>query len=96
MLARVAKDLKLATADRRLHSNMGGPAVLGEVILHSDEIYIQVHATGVLVRTCNGRRDYTGDVNHMWPHASLADTHAFALKVRGLIVAKIAARNFVN
>lgn len=53
-----------------LRSNMGGIAVSGEVTLHHDNIYIQVSQpcwntdTGVLFRTCKGRKDYVGGRNN--------------------------------
>jgi hypothetical protein len=92
LLARVARELRLSTANRDLRSSFGGPAVMGEAILHADEIYVSISDRDILVRTCSGRKDYSGGRNHLWPLDELADPHAFALKARGLIVAKIAAQ----
>ena len=53
-----------------LRSNQGGVAVSGEVTLHADRLYVQVcqpatgSDTGILFRSCEGRRDYTGGRNH--------------------------------
>lgn len=51
-----------------LRSNKGGVAVMGEVTLHCDTIYIQICELfgniSFLVRQCNGRKDYTGKANH--------------------------------
>ena len=53
-----------------LRSNEGGIAVSGEVILHSDHLYVHASQpatgwdTGVMFRSCEGRRDYTGGRNH--------------------------------
>jgi len=48
--------------------NAGGIAVSGEATLHGDLIYVQIQKAAfglpiILVRTCNGRKDYTGDRN---------------------------------
>jgi hypothetical protein len=58
-----------------LRSNQGGVAVSGEVTLHADRLYVQASQpttgsdTGILFRSCDGRRDYVGGVNNF---ASLA------------------------
>jgi hypothetical protein len=45
-------------------------AVSGEATLHGDRLYVQVSQpatradTGILFRTCEGRRDYTGGRNN--------------------------------
>jgi hypothetical protein len=56
----------------------GGPAVLGEVVLHADAVYVQLCVTGFgdgpsfLYRTCRGRNDYVGGANRWWPYERLA------------------------
>ena len=53
-----------------LRSNQAGIAVSGEIILHSDHLYVQVsqlamgHRSGVLFRNCKGRKDYVGGPNN--------------------------------
>lgn len=53
-----------------LRSNQGGIAVSGEVTLHADRLYVQAsqpatgNDTGILFRSCEGRRDYVGGRNH--------------------------------
>lgn len=50
--------------------NKAGPAVSGEVTLHTENHYVYISQfsgildKGFLVRTCNGRKDYTGGRNH--------------------------------
>lgn len=72
-LRALAKELRFPQSEYDLRSNRDGVAVSGEVILHADTIYIQVcqSATGVdsgiLIRTCEGRRDYEGGRNHLAP-----------------------------
>ena len=53
-----------------LRANAGGIAVSGEATLHADRLYVQVSQpatradTGILFRSCEGRRDYTGGCNN--------------------------------
>jgi hypothetical protein len=56
-----------------VRSNKAGMAVSGEVTLHGEEIYVQagmcLGRPDILVRTCKGRRDYSGGRNnfvHGW------------------------------
>ena len=69
-LTRVAADLGLTLAQRDIRSNLGGMAVSGEVTLHADHIYVQLHESGVghggvrfMYRTCASRTDYCGGTN---------------------------------
>jgi hypothetical protein len=54
-----------------LRSDKAGIAVSGEVILHAEHLYVQVSQpfmgfdSGILFRTCEGRRDYVGGPNHL-------------------------------
>jgi len=47
-----------------------GIAVFGEVTMHADHVYVQAcqpatgHDTGLMFRTCQGRKDYHGGPNH--------------------------------
>ena len=49
-----------------LRSNQAGIAVSGEITLHADNLYVQASQpftradTGILFRTCEGRKDYVG------------------------------------
>ena len=53
---------------------------MGEVTLHSDHLYLMVHVmTGelrVMYRTCKGRKDYSGGMNHFIGVSDLASTTA--------------------
>jgi hypothetical protein len=67
-LRSLAKELgNTDTCDIR--SCLGGPAVLGEVILHSEKLYVSIFehdlhgGVRVLYRTCRGRQDFTGGMN---------------------------------
>ena len=69
-MARALRSLALEMgilADCDIRSCKGGPGVWGEVVLHHEKVYVQVHfAYGeprVMYRTCEGRKDYSGGVN---------------------------------
>ena len=72
-LRRLALLLRLPTGSFDLRSNLGGIAVSGEITLHHEVIYLQVSQpalgsrSGILIRTCRGRRDFTGGPNHFAP-----------------------------
>ncbi len=65
--------LKLDPGTYEVRSCIGGPAVLGEVTLHADNVYIQIcqpcfdRTMNVMFRTCKNRTDYTGGSNN-WCH----------------------------
>ncbi len=69
-LSFLAKILDLSPGSYDLRSNMAGIAVSGEVTLHADHIYVQASQpfggfdSGILIRTCNGRKDYVGGPNN--------------------------------
>jgi len=69
-LLALATALSLGDGDYDLRSNEAGIAVSGEVTLHADRLYVQVcqpatgSDTGILIRSCDGRRDYVGGVNN--------------------------------
>ena len=69
-LRRLADALGLAPGAFDLRSNQGGIAVSGEITLHADHLYVQAcqpatgHDSGVMFRTCEGRKDYTGGRNN--------------------------------
>jgi hypothetical protein len=69
-LIELAAALGLGPGDYDLRSNQGGIAVSGEATLHTDHLYVQASQpatradTGILFRSCEGRRDYTGGRNN--------------------------------
>lgn len=69
-LRRIAAALGLEPGSYDLRSNQAGIAVSGEITLHGDHLYVQVsqsamdHHSGVLFRTCKGRKDYVGGPNN--------------------------------
>ena len=72
-LRRLATTLGFPLGSFDLRSNLGGIAVSGEITLHHDDVYIQVCQpasgadSGILIRTCQGRRDYTGGAQPSCP-----------------------------
>ena len=77
-LKRYAREvLKLDPAAYDLRVNKGGIAVSGEVTLHSENLYISIEAGcfqgRFMWRTCAGRKDYTGGMNHWTTARALVD-----------------------
>jgi hypothetical protein len=93
-LRQLANMLGLPSTSFDLRSNAGGIAVSGEITLHHEDIYIQVCQpatgcdSGILIRTCEGRRDYTGGCNHFAPLRLLDDLPALAAQVRRVMATK--------
>ena len=93
-LRRLATTLRFPLGSFDLRSNLGGIAVSGEITLHHDDVYIQVCQpasgadSGILIRTCQGRRDYTGGRNHFAPLRVLDDTLTLAEQVRAVMATK--------
>lgn len=85
-LQRLAGDLHLPAKSFDIRVCEGGPAVSGEVILHAEELYIQVSISGfgggeILFRRCRGRSDYCGERNHWARMPALLDTSALARRI---------------
>lgn len=87
-LRQLAGLLGFDKADYDLRSNMGGVAVSGEVTLHHERVYIQAAQSaigadsGILIRTCEGRKDYTGGPNHFASLSTLDDLPQLVRKVK--------------
>lgn len=68
-LKALAVELGLVDGSYEIRSNKGGIAGSGEITLHSDRLYCQIHeavfSTGIsfLIRSCESRKDYTGGHN---------------------------------
>ena len=69
-LRRLATALDLEAGSYDLRSNQAGIAVSGEITLHGDHLYVQVsqsamgYHSGILFRTCKGRKDFVGGPNN--------------------------------
>ncbi len=59
--------------------NPGGPAVPGDVYLHTDTLYVNFGVSslgpdmGFMYRSCKGRKDYTGGPNRWMKYETLLD-----------------------
>lgn len=85
-LRRLANALGLEPGRYDLRVCAGGPAVSGEVILHGEQLYVQVSLSGygpnqLLYRRVRDRRDYCGLRNHWATIRDLLDPVAFAAKI---------------
>lgn len=84
-LKKLADAMGWSKGEYDLRSNMGGIAVSGEIILHHEDLYIQASQSlmgsdkGLMIRTCEGRKDYTGGRNHFASLTKLDDEHRAAL-----------------
>ena len=82
-----ARHMGLGPGDYDLRSNMAGTAISGDIVLHADEIYIQVSipcfgpGREVMFRRCKGRSDYRGLHNNFCDIAVLADPVRFTALV---------------
>lgn len=86
VLRQLAKELALAKGTYEVRSNQGGMAVSGEVTLHGERIYVQVGChLGVLVRSCNGRKDYSGGPNHWFDVGNLEHLPEFAKAIQHIM-----------
>lgn len=68
LMREIVREFKIGAYS--LRTNKGGLAVSGEVTLHTNTIYIQASqklfqkGIQLLVRQCEGQRDYCGKVNY--------------------------------
>jgi hypothetical protein len=89
----LADALGLAPGAYDLRSNQGGIAVSGEITMHNETIYVQAcqpatgHDSGVMFRTCEGRKDYTGGRNNFASLDLLNDPGQLARIIRAALCA---------
>jgi hypothetical protein len=101
LLRALASELGLEPKTFEVRFNPGGVAVSGDAILHSDCLYVTINmdrmGLGILVRTCKGRRDYTGGPNRWFSlerlkTSGLSGLAAFARQVQSE-AARLGARS---
>jgi hypothetical protein len=69
-MQRLASALRLSPGTFDVRSNKGGPAVSGEITLHSNDVWVQLSLSSlgpdneITFRRVQGRKDYTGGRNH--------------------------------
>lgn len=82
----IATLLNLPKDTYEIRYNKAGPAVLGDVILHSDNVYIELSpsVTGpwFYFRECKGKKDYHGGRNINCESVELLDLPKFVSKIR--------------
>ncbi|CCW16958.1 hypothetical protein EBBID32_12970 [Sphingobium indicum BiD32] len=87
-IKRLAAALGLARGSHQVRSCQGGIAVAGEIILHSEHIYVQLsiglmgRGHDVMFRRVEGRTDYTGGPNHWASINELLDPDTLATRIR--------------
>jgi hypothetical protein len=87
-LKKLADALSLPPGSFNLLSNKGGIAVSGEITLHADHLYVQASQpatgsdTGILFRTCKGRKDYVGGPNNFASLDLLNEPEELARRIR--------------
>lgn len=90
-LRALAKELNFVEDSFDIRSNCGGIAVSGEVTLHSERLYVQISQpatradTGILIRTCKGRKDYVGGRNNFASLSKLEDIPCLARLCRSVM-----------
>lgn len=87
ILKRLAEQMGLSKGNCSVRLCEGGPAVAGEIILHSDHLYLQIHpawagqGAQIMYRTCKGQKDYSGGPNQRASIGELDDLEHFANKL---------------
>jgi hypothetical protein len=82
LLRKVARILELVKGSYDVRYNAAGIACSGDATLHAEDFYVSFNLDcmeSVLVRTCKGRRDYTGGPNRWYSFAQLAQEGAEGL-----------------
>ena len=83
--------------EKDVRYNAGGSAVSGDITLHTECIYVSMNldsssSFGFLVRTCNGKKDYTGDRNNWFQF----DTLNYMSNLADMINRMIAEKKAIN
>ncbi|WP_454887925.1 hypothetical protein [Sphingomonas oryzagri] len=87
-LLRLAGALSLERDAFTISSCLGGPAVSGEIALHTDELYVMIgidwpeEHRHVLFRSVTSRKDYTGGRNRWGSIRELLEPERFAARLR--------------
>ena len=87
-LRKLAAALGLEPGDYNMRSNKGGNADSGEETQQADGLYVQASQpatggdTGILFRSCEGRRDYIGGRNNFASLDLLHEPGALATLIR--------------
>ena len=90
LLRKVVKLLRLQKGTYNLRYNAAGIACSGDCTLHADNFYVHFNldcCDWVLVRTCNGQKDYTGGRNQSFSFDELKvrGAEGLALFIRSVV-----------
>ena len=97
ILKALAKELGYQKGDFDLRHNQGGIAVSGEIILHSDNLYVQISQSalgpdhGFMWRVCRNRHDYTGLQNRWAKWEKLLDLPSLAREMQQAVEQRVQA-----
>jgi hypothetical protein len=72
-----------------IRSCLGGIAVSGEIILHSENLYICFYEDRIMFRSCKGLKDYSGGNNHWMSYDSLRNIYRACEEFRSVMGIKI-------
>jgi hypothetical protein len=82
-LNELAKRMNLPKGSYSVKSNKGGSAVLGEVTLHTDSIYVQLGGScfnqSFMFRKCQSQKDYIGGTNNWMKYTDLIEKSTVAI-----------------
>lgn len=91
ILNRLAESMRLGKGEYSVRLCEGGIAVPGEIILHSEHLYLQIcpswssPTAQIMFRSCKGQKDYTGGQNNWSRIEVLDDLETFADKLLDFI-----------
>lgn len=81
-LKELVQILGLKNGEYQIRCNKAGIACLGEVILHTNNLYVQLGGSfcreDFMYRTCKGQKDYTGGTNRYMRYEELYDMNKVA------------------
>ena len=82
----IAKLMELAPGTFDIRYNKAGPAVMGDLRLHTDSLYLTLEPSysglGFMYRSCKSRKDYTGGTNRWAQYSELRDLPNLVKKLK--------------
>ena len=82
-LKEIAKRMGLPKESYTVRSNKAGPAVLGDVILHTYSLYVNLggslFSNQFMYRKCQSQKDYTGGTNTWMRYTDLLEQSTVAI-----------------
>ena len=88
-LRELAEQLGLYKGDFDLRYNPGGIAVMGDVTLHADWLYLNLTTYHMdqpfMFRACRGRRDFSGGRNQHLDYREFRDIPNLARKIKEMV-----------